>query len=46
MLNSTIPGIYVQEQQYNLNSLNINTRCVTGFVGISEKGTSRTSMMP
>lgn len=38
MLNSTIPGIYVQEQQYNLNSLNINTRCVTGFVGISEKG--------
>jgi phage tail sheath protein FI len=33
-----VPGIYVQEQRYNLNPLKINSQCITGFVGISELG--------
>ncbi len=34
----TVPGIYVTEQQYSLNPLRIDTRVLTGFVGIAEKG--------
>jgi phage tail sheath protein FI len=33
-----VPGIYVTEQQYSLNPLRIDTRVLTGFVGISERG--------
>ena len=33
-----VPGIYVQEQQYNLNSLKIDNRCLSGFAGITECG--------
>lgn len=38
MNNMVVPGIYVQEQQYNLNSLKIDNRCITGFAGITEMG--------
>lgn len=33
-----VPGIYVQEQQYNLNSLKIDNRCISGFAGVTETG--------
>ena len=33
-----IPGIYVQEQQYNLNPLKIDARCLCGIAGIAERG--------
>jgi uncharacterized protein len=33
-----IPGIYVSEQQYALNSLQIDTRCLAAFAGITERG--------
>lgn len=33
-----VPGIYVQEQRYNLNPLKINSKCLTGFAGITEFG--------
>ena len=33
-----VPGIYVQEQQYNLNALSIDNRCLTAFAGIAEYG--------
>lgn len=33
-----VPGIYVQEQKYDLNPLKINSQCITGFAGISEFG--------
>ena len=38
MASMVIPGIYVQEQQYNLNPLQIDSRCLTGFAGITESG--------
>ena len=38
MLSSSIPGLYFTEQQYALNPLRIDTRCLTGFVGITERG--------
>jgi hypothetical protein len=38
MVNMQIPGIYVSPQEYRLNPLQIDKRCVTGFVGIAEKG--------
>ena len=38
MNNMVVPGIYVQEQQYNLNSLKIDNRCLSGFAGITECG--------
>lgn len=38
MAEPVVPGIYVTEQQYALNPLRIDTRCVTGFVGIAERG--------
>lgn len=38
MASIVVPGIYVQEQQYNLNPLKIDTRCLTGFAGIAELG--------
>ena len=34
----SVPGVYVSEQKYTLNPLQIDTRCLTGFAGISEKG--------
>ncbi|HBP10050.1 MAG TPA: hypothetical protein DD629_07730, partial [Treponema sp.] len=34
----SLPGVYVSEQQYTLNSLQIDTRCLTAFAGICEKG--------
>jgi hypothetical protein len=33
-----VPGIFVYEQQYTLNPLHIETSCITGFVGIAERG--------
>jgi phage tail sheath protein FI len=36
--NLQIPGIYVAPQEYILNPLYIDKRCVTGFVGIAERG--------
>jgi hypothetical protein len=38
MVNPQVPGIYVDEQKYILNPLRIDNRCLTGFVGIAEKG--------
>lgn len=34
----SVPGVYVSEQKYTLNPLQINTRCLSAFAGISEKG--------
>ena len=34
----SVPGVYVSEQKYTLNPLQIDTRCLTAFAGISEKG--------
>jgi phage tail sheath protein FI len=33
-----VPGVFVHEQQYALNPLRIQTGCITGFVGIAERG--------
>jgi phage tail sheath protein FI len=33
-----VPGIYLEEQKFALNPLRMDTRCLTGFVGISERG--------
>jgi len=38
MVNPRIPGIYVEPQKYALNPLRIDKRCLTGFVGIAERG--------
>lgn len=38
MTKFSVPGVYVSEQKYTLNPLQIDTRCLTGFAGISEKG--------
>lgn len=38
MPEARVPGIYVAEQQYTLNPLRIDTRCLTAFAGIAEKG--------
>ena len=34
----SVPGVYVSEQQYVLNPLQIDTRCLCAFAGIAEKG--------
>lgn len=34
----SVPGVYVSEQKYTLNPLQIDTRCISAFAGISEKG--------
>ncbi|MCQ2584694.1 MAG: phage tail sheath subtilisin-like domain-containing protein [Treponema sp.] len=34
----SVPGVYVFEQKYTLNPLQIDTRCLSAFAGISEKG--------
>ena len=33
-----VPGIYVQEQQYDLNPLKIDSRCLCAFAGVAEFG--------
>jgi len=38
MSNLALPGVYVSEQKYVLNPLQIDTRCLSAFAGISEKG--------
>jgi len=38
MVNPQVPGIYVAPQKYALNPLRIDKRCLTGFVGIAERG--------
>jgi len=38
MTKLTVPGVYVSEQKYVLNPLQIDTRCLCAFAGISEKG--------
>jgi len=38
MVNLQVPGIYVAPQEYKLNPLYIDKRCLTGFVGITERG--------
>lgn len=45
MANIKIPGIYISEQQYRLNPLQIDTRCLAGFAGISERGPVDTPVM-
>lgn len=37
-MNAVIPGIYVTEQQYALNPLQIDSECLAAFAGITEKG--------
>lgn len=34
----SVPGVYVSEQKYVLNPLQIDTRCLCAFAGIAEKG--------
>lgn len=38
MTKLTVPGVYVSEQKYVLNPLQIDSRCLCAFAGISEKG--------
>ncbi|MDR1932049.1 MAG: phage tail sheath subtilisin-like domain-containing protein [Spirochaetales bacterium] len=38
MAEPAAPGVYVEEQKYALSSLRMDTRCLTGFVGIAERG--------
>ncbi len=38
MTKLTVPGVYVSEQKYVLNPLQIDTRCLCAFAGIAEKG--------
>jgi len=38
MFDLQVPGIYVKPQEYRLNPLQIDKRCLTGFVGIAERG--------
>lgn len=45
MMHNKVPGIYVAEQQYTLNPLQIDTRCLTAFVGICERGTLNTPIL-
>jgi hypothetical protein len=45
MVNMQIPGIYVKPQEYQLNPLQIDKRCVTGFVGIAERGPLHTPVV-
>lgn len=34
----SVPGVYISEQKYTLNPLQIDSRCLAAFVGIAEKG--------
>jgi len=45
MPNLQIPGVYVNPQEYRLNPLQIDNRCVTGFVGIAEQGPLHTPVV-
>ena len=45
MADMKVPGIYISEQQYRLNPLQIDTRCLAGFAGISERGPVDTPVM-
>jgi len=38
MTNFSVPGVYISQQEYTLNPLQIDTRCLSAFAGISEKG--------
>jgi len=38
MISLQVPGIYVKPQEYRLNPLQIDKRCLAGFVGIAERG--------
>jgi len=38
MTNLQVPGIYIKPQEYRLNPLQIDKRCIAGFVGIAERG--------
>lgn len=38
MADFILPGIYVKEQKSNMNPLCMDKRCLTGFVGIAERG--------
>jgi hypothetical protein len=40
-----VPGIYVNDQQYSMNPLHINTRVLSAFVGISERGPLHTPIL-
>lgn len=37
-MTKAVPGIYVSEQQYVLNPLQIRTDCIAAFAGITERG--------
>jgi len=45
MVNPQVPGIYVEPQKYVLNPLRIDKRCLTGFVGIAERGPLHTPVL-
>jgi len=45
MVNPHVPGIYVEPQKYALNPLRIDKRCLTGFVGITERGPLHTPVL-
>lgn len=45
MTNMVVPGVYVQEQKYNLNALSIDSRCLSAFAGISEMGPVNTPVV-
>jgi hypothetical protein len=38
MADVLVPGIYLKEQGYKLNSLYVDGRCIAGFAGIAERG--------
>ncbi len=38
MTRLSVPGVYVSEQKYVLNPLQIDSRCLCAFAGITEKG--------
>jgi phage tail sheath protein FI len=45
MPKTLVPGIYLEEQKYVLNNLHIEGKCLTGFVGIAERGPLHTPVL-
>jgi hypothetical protein len=33
-----VPGLFISEQKYKLNSLSVDKQCIAGFAGITERG--------
>jgi phage tail sheath protein FI len=45
MIHEQVPGVYIEPQKYVLNPLRIDKRCLTGFVGIAERGPLHTPVV-